>query len=141
MADVNWVERGAIYGTGSSLSSAAVNGDIIDFASNGGFNSVLGIARLSASAADAQLIFQCGSASDSLSDATGNVMGTKTTLYMDVLRPVHRFGRFAVEAGSATMSWIDVVTIPYNARKLPTTHPASTTGLAVYSPGTGTASG
>lgn len=141
MADVNWTERGAIYGTGTSLSSAALNGDIIDFASNGGFNSALGIARLSASAADAQLIFQAGSASDSLSDTTGNVLGTKTTLYLDVLRPVHRFGRFVLEAGSATISWVDVVTIPYNARKLPTSMPASTTGQAVYSPGTGTASG
>lgn len=136
----NLTERASIYGTGSSLTSAAINGDMVDMASNGGFENVLGIARLSASAADAQLICQVGSASDSLSDATGNVMGTKTTLYMDVKRPP-RFIRFAVEAGSATINWTDIVTIPYGARKQATSQPSSTTGQTVPMVVTGTASG
>jgi hypothetical protein len=139
--DQNWYERSMISAVGTTGTSAALNGDIIDLASNGGWNSLMGIAQLSASAADAQLIFQCGSASDSLSDTTGNVLGTKTTLCLDVLRPVHRFGRFVLEAGSATVAYETLATIVYNARKLPSSQPASTTGLSLSSPGTGTASG
>jgi hypothetical protein len=141
MADVNWSERSSISAVGTTGTSGALSGDIIDMASNGGFNSVMFVAYQSASQADAQLIVQMGSASDSLSDATGNVLGTKTTLYYDLHRPVHRFVRGILEPGSATIAFEALVTIPYNARKLPTTQPASTTGLAVYSPGSGTASG
>jgi hypothetical protein len=130
-----------ISAVGTTGTSGALNGDIIDMASNGGFESLMGIAYLSASGADAQLICQTGSASDSLSDTTGNVMGTKTALYLDVYRPIKRFNRFVLEPGSATIAAETLVTLAYGARKLPTTQPASTTGLAVYSPGSGTASG
>lgn len=141
MSDKEWSKRSQISAVGTTGTSAALNGDIIDFASNGGWESALGIAIQSASQADAQLIFQSGTASGSLSDTTGNVLGTKATMYLDVQRPPHRFGRFVVEAGSATIAFETLVTQVYGARSMPTTQPASTTGESVYSPGTGTASG
>jgi len=141
MSDKEWSKRAMISAVGTTGTSAALNGDIIDFASNGGYESALGIAVQSASQADAQLIFQSGTASDSLTDTTGNVLGSKTTLYLDVFKPPHRFGRFVLEPGSATIAYETLQTFAYGARKQPTTQPASTTGQSVYSPGTGTASG
>lgn len=141
MSDKEWSKRGSISAVGTTGTSAALSGDIIDMASNGGFESVLFIAHQSASQADAQLICQTGTASDALSDTTGNVLGTKATLYLDVYRPNKRFVRGILEAGSATIAFESLVTIPYGARSLPTTQPASTTGQSVYSPGSGTASG
>lgn len=141
MVDQNLSERCAISMVGTTGTSAALNSDIIDMASNGGFENVMFIAHQSASQADAQLIAQVGTASDSLSDATGNVLGTKSTLYLDMKRPIHRFVRGVLEAGSATIAYETLTAIAYGARKLPTTQPASTTGLAVASPGSGTASG
>lgn len=138
MLDRGFHQRSRISVVGTTGTSAALNGDIIDMA---GFESILGIAYQSASQADAQLIFQMGTATDALSDATGLVRGTKTALYLNVDRPLKRYCRFVLEPGSATIAYESLVTIAYGARSLPTSHPVSTTGNALYSPGSGTASG
>lgn len=146
MGDQNWSKRGSFSAVGTTGTSAALNGDIIDFASNGGFESALGLGFQSATITPGTtspgplLKWQQGTASNSLSDATGDTLG-KTNLYLDVYRPTYRFGRFVFLNGSATVAFRSLQTIVYGARVLPTTHPASSTGLAVYSPGTGTATG
>lgn len=128
---------------GTTGTGSALNGNIVDMASNGGFESVLFIGHQAASgsASNLGLKMQVGSASGSLSDATGDVPGTLTTLYLDVHKPAHRFVRGVMAAGSATVSYRTLTTIPYGARTLPTSHPASTTGARMYSPGSGTATG
>ena len=143
MTDKNWSERSAIQTVGTTGTSAALVTDIIDMASNGGFESVLfiGYQAASGSASNTGLKVQVGTASGSLSDTTGDIPGTKTTLYADVYRPVARFVRASLGAGSATVAYRTLTAMPYGARSLPTTHPASTTGFAVYTPGTGTATG
>ena len=146
MSDRNWEARSQISGVGTTGTSAALNGDIIDFASNGGFHSAMGIGVQSASVTIGTgpgplLLFQEGTASGSLSDATGDVLGAKTTLYLNVDHPPKRFGRFVFRNGTATGAFRTLVTQVYEARKVPTTHPASTTGTAIYTPGTGTATG
>jgi len=141
MSDKEWSRRGSLSGVGTTGTSVVLNGDIIDMASNGGFESVRFIGHQSASQADAALVMQQGTASGSLSDATGDVPGTLTTLYLDVYRPTMRFVRGAFRPGSATCAFRSLITEAYGARSQPTSHPASTTGLRVYSPGTGTATG
>lgn len=147
MAQDRLSERVSLSAVGTTGTSAALNGDIIDFASNGGWESALGIGHQSASLANGTatagplLKFQMGTASDSLSDATGEVMGTKTNLYLDVYRPIKRFGRFVFQAGTATCAFRSLQTVVYGPRKAPTTHPASSTGARLSSPGSGTATG
>ena len=136
MPDREWSRRGSFSGVGTTGTSAALNGDIIDMASNGGFESVLFVGNQAASQADSLLAVQTGTASDALSDATGDVAGVLTTLYLDVQRPPKRFVRGVFRAGSATIAYRTLVTVPYGARSLPTTHPASSTGIRLYSPGT-----
>jgi hypothetical protein len=134
-------ERTQISGVGTTGTSIALNGDVIDMASNGGFESIAFVGYQSASQADSALVMQMGTASGALSDATGDVPGTKTSLYLDVRRPTQRFVRGVFRPGSATVAYRSLHTIAYGPRVKPTTQPASTTGLALYSPGTGTATG
>lgn len=145
MGDQFWNERSQISGVGTTGTSASLQGDIIDMASNGGFESVMFIGQLSASAnataTGTYLKVSVGTASDSLTDSTGDVRGTKKTLYLDVYRPKHRFVRGTLMQGSATIAYETLHTIAYGARRTPTTQPASTTGIALQSPGTGTATG
>ena len=141
--DREWSRRGQFYGNGTTGTSAALSGDIIDMASNGGFENVLLIGHQSASgsASHRGLNLEVGTASNSLSEATGDVPGNKTTLYLDARKVPYRFVRGVFEAGTATVAYRSLVTIPYGARSMPTTHPASSTGIRVYSPGSGTATG
>jgi hypothetical protein len=133
-------ERSRISAEGTTGTSGTLSGEIIDFASNGGAESALGIAWRSASQADAVLCYQAGSASDALSDTTGDVSG-KSCLYLDVYRPHQRYGRFQVRAGSATIAAVSLVTHVYGARKVPTTQPASSTGARITLTVSGTATG
>src|SRR5687767_6115351 len=117
MAQDRLSERVSLSAVGTTGTSAALNGDIIDFASNGGFESALGIGFQSASLANGTatagpfLKYQMGTASDSLSDATGDVRGTKTNLYLDVYRPAARFGRFVFMPGTATCAFRALETV------------------------------
>ena len=88
-----------------------------------------------------KLFVQTGTASGALSDTTGMVNLTKTGLYLDTVRPVKQFvqGNFKTTASGPDEQ--QLIAIRYGARSLPVTQPASTTGLIVYSPGSGTASG
>lgn len=88
-----------------------------------------------------KLFFQTGTASNSLSDVTGQVAISKTGLYLEMVRPKKQFvqGNFKTTASGADIQ--QVWAILSGARELPSTQPASTTGLVVYSPGSGTASG
>lgn len=83
---------------------------------------------------------QTGTASDAMSDTTGDVPMTVGTLYLDHHRPTKRFVRFALTAGGTT-GYRTLLTIPYGARVKPMSYDASATGLVVYSPGSGTATG
>ncbi len=121
MADKDWSRRGSFSGVGTTATSAVLNGDIIDMAGNGGFESVLFIGNQAASQADSVLAMQQGTASGALSDATGDVAGTLTTLYLDVFKPTMRFVRGIFRAGSATIAYRTLVTIPYGARSQATT--------------------
>ena len=130
-----------IHATGATETSIALNGEIIDMAS-GGWTGVLILGHQNATQADAQLICQVGTASGSLSDTTGVVNGAAgRNLYLDINKPVARFVRGVWEAGSATIVYRSITTIPYKGRRGPSTQPAGTTGLRLYSPNTGTASG
>lgn len=147
MSERQLSRRSQISAVGTTGTSAALNGDIIDMASGGGFESVAFIGYQSASATVAasttgpRLVVQVGTASGSLSDATGQVVGNKTALYYDLDRPKYRFVRGIFRSGSATCAYRSLVTIAYGARSQPTTQPASTTGGVFYSQGTGTATG
>lgn len=127
-----------ISGVGTTGTSIDLNGDIIDLASNGGFESILAVGYQSVSQDDSLVKFQSGTASGSLADTTGQAHG-KTTLYLDLYRPRHRFVRAVFEAGSATVAFRSLHTFAYGARVQPTTQPVSTTGTYVQTPAVGSA--
>lgn len=88
-----------------------------------------------------KLFFQTGTASDSLSDVTGQQAISKTGLYLEMVRPLKRFvqGNFKTTASGADVQ--QIWAILSGGKNLPSTQPASTTGKVLYSPGSGTASG
>lgn len=60
-------------------------------------------------------------------------------IYADVYRPTKRFIQGNWEASGASAPARALVAIRYGARSVPTTQPAGTTGVRMYSPGSGTA--
>lgn len=126
---------GDLTGPTFDLSSAGAGGGY-------GAGGMLGIVVGGATNTTSILKYQAGTASDALSDTTGDVPLTLQTLYLDVHQPIKRFGRFVLTAGGATGGGgRSLVTIPYGLRNRPPTYDASATGLRVYSPGSGTATG
>lgn len=135
-----------ILGTRAST-TGDLTGPTIDLASNaagGGYfaEGMLGIVVGGATNTTSVLKYQAGTASDAFSDTTGDQPLTLQTLYFDVHRPIKRFGRFVLTAGGGTGGGgRSLVTIPYGLREMPPTYDASATGVRVYSPGSGTATG
>lgn len=129
--------------TGTTATSGTLSGRIIDLASGeGGFpEGVLAVGHLSASNSTMHLKSRVGTASDSMSDTTGDVPGTLRTLYLDHHRPTKRFLQFQITGATTTGAYKTLDVITYGHRRLPTTYDASATGLRVASPGTGTATG
>lgn len=127
-----------IYGNGTTGTSANLNGDVLDLLNA---ESVLGIGITAATNASSWLKWQEGTASGTVTDTTGYVAGTKTTLYLEVARPKLRYGRFVFKAASTTGAYRTLTTIKHSLKVLPATQPASTTGTRLYSPNTGTATG
>ncbi len=128
------------YKQATSNSTGTLQTTVFDMT---GFESLVLLSGRATTDADtsSRLFFQTGSASDALSDTTGMVNILKTGLYFEHFRPRKRFvqGNFKTTASGADIQ--QIWAIKFGARNQPTTQPASTTGLIVYSPGSGTASG
>ena len=109
-----------------------------------GFESVLfiGISSVTSTAQHLKMKMSTASATAGMSDATGRVEQSVTgCLYYDAYRPTKRFVQGALTASGASAPARGIVAIQYGARSSPTTQPAGTTGIRVYSPGSGTATG
>ena len=133
-----------IIGTGAST-TGDLTGPIIDLASaaaGGGYyaEGVLLVAVAGTTNATSLLKSQTGTASDAMSDTTGDQIRTLLTTYLDHHRPSKRYFRGVLTAGGAT-GWRSLTTIPYGLREKPPTYDASATGIRVSSPGSGTATG
>ena len=127
-----------IYGYGTTGTSGAINSDVFDMT---GFEAITILGFTAATNASAWLKLQMGTASGSLSDATGDVPATKKTLYLEVNRPTQQFMKATFKGATTTGAYRTMMVLLHGARNRPVTQPASTTGLRVYSPGTGTATG
>ena len=129
-----------VYRQATSNSTGTLQTTIYDM---NGFEGIMMISGRATTDADtsSKLFWQVGTASGSLSDTTGMVNITKTGLYFDLVRPIARYvqGNFKTTVSGADEQ--QIVVLRYGARSVPVTQPASTTGLVVYGPGTGTASG
>lgn len=135
-----------ILGGAGVSTTAAVNGPTIDLASaaaGGGYyaEGVLVIGTIGATNSTVLLKTQTGTASDAMSDTTGDVPALENTMWLDHHRPQKRFLRGVLTAGGATGAHKAIVTIPYGLREKPPTYDGSSTGLRVFSPGSGTATG
>ncbi len=132
------------YITGQSASGGAGNvakTPVIDMA---GFESVCFIAVATATNTSNRLAMRSGTASASggLSDTTGDVEHTVTgAMYLDHFRPTKRYVQGRFSASGATSPHVGLIAIAYGARAVPTTQPVETTGVRIYSAGSGTASG
>ena len=128
------------YRQSTSNSTGTLQTTVFDMT---GFEGIVLLSGRATTDADSssKLFFQTGTASDSLSDTTGQQAISKTGIYLECVRPVKRYlqGNFKTTASGADVQ--QIWAIRYGPRVLPTTQPASTTGLIVYSPGSGTATG
>ncbi len=133
-----------VYITGQSASGGAGNVAKTPVLDMNGFESVCFIAVATATNTSNRLAMRSGtaSASGNLSDATGDVEHTVTgALYLDHFRPTKRYVQGRFSASGATSPHVGLVALMYGARSAPTTQPAETTGVRIYSAGSGTASG
>jgi len=133
-----------VIGTGAST-TGDLTGPIVDLASagaGGGYfaEGVLLVAVAGTTNATSLLKSQTGTASDAMSDTTGDQPRSLLTTYLDHYRPTKRFFRGVLTAGGTT-GWRSLLTIPYGSREQPMTYDASATGIRVVSPGSGTATG
>ena len=87
-----------------------------------------------------KLFFQTGTASDSLSGGTGQQRIALTNIYLEMFRPLKRFVQGNFKTTASGVDTQDLKVLLAGAKNLPATQPASTTGLILYSPGSGTAS-
>lgn len=129
-----WFDRAS-----ATNATGRMDGTIVDM---NGFESVCFLASYGTTNAgtESYLSMQMGTATDAMSDATGEIRISQTGLYLDVYRPIKRYVRGQLISTASGKSKV-MVTIQYNPRTSPTTHNASTTGLRLYSPGSGTATG
>lgn len=133
-------EGAEISGVGTTATSADLNGDIIDMDN---FEAIAIFGRTAATNASTWLKFQTGTATDAMSDTTGEVAATLTTLFMEQKRANKRFVRGVYKGATTTSVYRTLVTVAYGGRTEPTTAQAnaSSTGIRVYSPVSGTATG
>lgn len=108
-----------------------------------GFESITLLSGRQTTDADtsSKLFFQTGTASDSLSDVTGQQSIALTNIFLEMVRPQKRFvqGNFKTTASGVDTQFL--IALLSGKKNLPATQPASTTGKILYSPGSGTASG
>lgn len=133
--------RTVITGNWNTATNATgrMTGDVLDMT---GFDGVLfvGVYGTTNAGTESYIFAQGGTASGSLSDTTGAQRLSKTTVFLDLYRPTTRFVRGGL-VSTASGETKTLIAIQYGPRTVPTTQPASTTGVRVYSPGTGTATG
>jgi hypothetical protein len=109
-----------------------------------GYEGVLFIAASTATSTAQHLCFEMGtgSATAVLSEATGRVEHSVFGLYLDVYRPQKRYVMGKFTSSGATGPSRALVALRYGARNKPTTmSSALMAGLALSSPGSGTATG
>lgn len=136
MAD-QWMREGVIADWTIATGASAASGAIVDTL---GYESVLFLGTVETTAATDHLSFEMGTATDAMSEATGDASGIAPNLYLEVYRPAKRYVR-AVLSASAGAKNVQVVTILKGARVQPTTHATTVNGQFLYSPGSGTATG
>ena len=127
-----------ITADGATGATTALNGAIVDM---DGFENVLFIAGATVTSTAQWLKMQMGTATDAMSDATGQVDHTQATLYLDVHRPIKRFVRGVFTASGASSPYRSLITVQYGARVKPTTNATTVALDTLYSPASGTATG
>ena len=107
-----------------------------------GFESIVLLSGRQTTDADtsSKLFFQTGTASDALSDVTGQQRIALTNIFLEMHRPLKRFVQGNFKTTVSGVDTQDLKVLLWGARNLAATQPASTTGLILYSPGSGTAS-
>lgn len=123
----------------ASGATTPLNTSVLDM---DGYEGVLFIAAATVTSTAQHLKMQMGTASGSLSDATGRVEHSVVGLYLDVFRPTKRFVQGSFTASGASSPGRAITAIRYGARNQPATmSTALVAGLALSSPGSGTATG
>ncbi len=120
---------------GASGTTTPMVGDVLDMT---GWDGVIYLAFKNTTDAAAALWNKQGTASGSLTDTSGLVTFTKKLVYLDVWRPTMQFVQGSYLASTSGDPKV-LISIQYGGKILPTTQPASTTGLREYSPATSTA--
>lgn len=141
MSDKEWSRRSEIVGQAASGATTILKTPVIDMVAAESVLFMSG-ATVTSTAQWLKMRMSTASASGGMSDATGRVDHTTTgLLFLDVYRPIKRFVQGVFTASGASSPARFIVGMKYGLRSQPATQPAGTTGLRLYSPGSGTATG
>lgn len=132
-----WMREGVIADWTIATGATAASGAIVDSL---GYESVLLLGQLETTNANHQLVLRTGTATDAMSETTGEASGIGPNLYLEVHRPSKRYVQGQVFASAGAIN-CQVVTILKGARVQPTTHATTVNGKFLYSPVSGTATG
>ncbi len=129
--------------TAGAAGTSAINGSVIDFANYEGALIIISLGAIVAGAVTS-VKFQGGATSSPTTDIEGTaqtIADTQddTVLYMDIRRPVNRYGRIVVSRGTQNATIGSAIAVLYGARDQPVTQPAGVAGEVTVSPAAGTA--
>ena len=125
--------------TANTTGTTAASGAIVD---TDGYENVLLLAKLETTNANHQLVALGGTATDAMSEYTGpsqgEASGVAPNLYLDIHRPRKRYIQGQVFASAGGIN-IQLVTMLYGPRSMPTSNSTLVNGRQLYSPNSGTA--
>jgi hypothetical protein len=128
--------------TAGAAGTSAINSSVIDFADCEGALIVVQTGPIVAGAVTS-FKFQGGATSSPSTDIEGTAQtiaddDDNEVFYLDIRRPVHRYGRIVVSRATQNAT-VSAVAILYGSRDKPTTQAAGVTGEVFSSPAAGTA--
>jgi hypothetical protein len=141
MPDKEWSRHSLINAYTQLGTTSPVETSVLDM---NGFESVLFVVAATVTSTGNQLVVKGGTATATgagFSEVFSPVGASHVvdTLYADVYRPTKRFIQGSFESSAASSPTVSITAIRYGGRSLPTTQEAETTGVRMYSPGSGTA--
>jgi hypothetical protein len=129
--------------TAGAAGTSAINGSVIDFQGYEGALIVIAVGAV-VTGAVTSVKFQGGDTSSPTTDIEGTnqvIADTDddTIKYIDIRRPVNRYGRIVVSRATQNATIGSAVAILYGARSQPTAQPSGVVGEVFVSPAAGTA--
>lgn len=129
--------------TAGAAGTSAINSSVIDFKGYEGALIIIAVGAV-VSGAVTSVKFQGGATSSPTTDIEGTNQAIAddqddSFVYIDIRRPVHRYGRIVVSRATQNATIGGAVAVLYGSRDRPTAQPSGVVGEVFVSPAAGTA--